>query len=181
MTLEYGSCPNACAARTAVTAVIDSSGVHCRQCRDGAVLGAPHYFVYPTLYMYLVAIGWPVFIAGLVGLSVLGWRLPRAGLSLLAFPLIYFATASQGNTVLFRYMLPVVPFLCLGAAFLVSIAAGRLRDGRATAVVSIAAVVALAAPSAIAVVRVDRLLARSDSRLIVRACPEFDVYSRRTN
>lgn len=135
---------------------------------DGEVLAVHHAAWRYLSFMLPAAMGWPLFLGGVAGMAALGWRRPRGGVAFLVFPLVYFATASRGATVLFRYMLPVVPFLCVGAAFLLSTVVRWLPRAR-TGPVMAAAALACAAPSAIAVVRLDTLLAKPDNRLIVRA------------
>ena len=134
---------------------------------DGQVLAVSNApWVYAS-FMLPAAVGWPIFVTGIAGLALLAWQKPRLGIAFVLFPAIYFVTASRGMTVLARYMLPVIPFLCIGAAYAVRLAVEPFRDRRLMAGVGTAAVVGLLLPSAIPVVRLDALLARPDNRLIV--------------
>jgi len=116
------------------------------------------------------ALGWPVYlcsVAGVAGLLVTRFR--RSAI-LLSFPIAYYVVAGEGMTVFARYMIPVLPFLAIAAAWAVvtmvraAVPAGRTRMRHA---VLTASVVALIAPSAARVVAVDRLLTRTDNRVLV--------------
>ena len=116
-------------------------------------------------------LGWPLLGAGITGLVWVLVARPRHGLILLSFPLAYYLVIGSGYTVFARYILPVVPFLCLAAAFAVNQLAFRVahllrRPTLATAVAYGLAVVILG-PSAVSVVRFNLLLARTDSRVLV--------------
>jgi len=117
------------------------------------------------------ALGWPLYAAGLggvVGLLVTRWR---QAIVLLAFPLAYFAVTGSGYRVFARDSLPNVPFLCIAAAWLIST---LVRATVATASLQRTAVawtigalaVALVAPSALDVWRLDRIFVRDDTRVV---------------
>jgi hypothetical protein len=109
-------------------------------------------------------------LAGILGLVWLIVKDLRKGTLLALFPIAYYVVLGSGQTVFARYILPVVPFLCLSAAFAVR-ELGRHVAGRInrpmwtpTIVAAIAAIVI--APSAWSLWQFDRLLARTDSRLV---------------
>src|SRR5262249_38402338 len=85
------------------------------------------------------------------------------------FPACYFVMIGAGQTAFARHILPTLPFLCTGAAFLVTEAARALGGVKpvsirtTTAAGLFAFVVAL--PSAWAAIQTDRLLARTDNRM----------------
>jgi len=115
-------------------------------------------------------LGLPLLVAGLTGLLLLLWKRPREGLMVSLFPVAYYAAIGSGYTVFARYILPVVPFLCLTAAFAV-VTAGRSVvswSSRPTLAPMTTWGLALlvVAPSAWSVVQFDRLLARTDSRVL---------------
>ena len=115
-------------------------------------------------------LGLPLLVAGLTGLLLLLWKQPREGVMVALFPVAYYAIIGSGYTVFARYILPVVPFLCLTAAFAV-VNAGRslaARSSRPTLAPMTTWGLALlvVAPSAWSVVQFDRLLARTDSRVL---------------
>jgi hypothetical protein len=114
-------------------------------------------------------VGWPVLAAGVIGmawLAVTDWR--RAAL-VFSFPVVYFAVIGSGHTAFIRYVTPLVPFLCIGAAVVVDYA---LHAGGATtwtdrrrAWATLGVVLVMALPSTMTVVRFDRLLTRVDTRV----------------
>ncbi len=115
------------------------------------------------------ALGWPLFVVGLAGaLSLLVARFRDAG-AVFAFPVVYYLIAGRGYGVFARYILPMLPFLCIGAAWTVVEAARALtrRGGEGVRRAAIAAMtIAIVAPSAYKIVLLDRLLSRTDNRTI---------------
>ena len=95
------------------------------------------------------------------------WREPRRGVLVALFPIAYYLLIGSGRTVFARYILPVVPFLCLSAGYAVSCAAAWMTRsmGRPSWRVATTWVMALAVvwPSLRSVVAFDRLLAQEDS------------------
>jgi hypothetical protein len=116
------------------------------------------------------ALGWPLYVSGAIGA---GWLLAtrlRQSAVVLAFPLAYYLVAGSGYTVFARYMIPLLPFLCLTAAWLVVTVVRAAVPASAPAVRRVAIAVAavlVVAPSTLKVVQIDRLLARTDNRVIV--------------
>jgi len=60
-----------------------------------------------------------LFVAGLVGLGGIVWRKWRVGLVTIIFPLAYFAPVSRFVVRFARNMVPLLPFLAIGAGWLV--------------------------------------------------------------
>ncbi|MEO8681386.1 MAG: glycosyltransferase family 39 protein [Vicinamibacterales bacterium] len=83
---------------------------------------------------------------------------PRDGVMVAIFPITYYLVIGSGYTTFARYILPVVPFLALGAALIVS------QVKRPALMWAIALIII--APSAWSVFQFDRLLARTDSRVL---------------
>jgi len=115
-------------------------------------------------------LGVPLLAASLWGLVYLILREPGKGLLIASFPVPYFALLGGGYTVFARYMIPIVPFLCLTAAYaVVKLALLTVeRAGRpawANAMLSVLACLALV-PSVDSVIDFDRLIGRTDNRLI---------------
>ena len=115
-------------------------------------------------------LGLPLLVAGLVGLFLLAWKQPAKGVVVALFPVAYWALVGSGATVFARYILPVVPFLCLTAAYAVTelsrtmtALSGRPKWSHA---ISSALALLVVAPSAWSVVQFDRLLSRTDSRVL---------------
>jgi hypothetical protein len=123
------------------------------------------------------ALGWPLYLAGVAGtagLLVMRWR---ASAVVLAFPLAYFVVAGSGYRVFARDMLPVLPFLCITAAWLLvsavrAIVPASRSEARAWA--TVAAALAIIAVPARNVLLLDRILTRADNRVVVaRALPQI--------
>jgi len=112
-------------------------------------------------------VGWPMLISALAGMVWMAARHPGTALVLGSFPLAYYVVAGAGYNVFVRYMIPVVPFLCIFAGYFVASMASalgrtmRLRPAWVAAVVGLA----VAALPAWNVVRFDRLLMQEDSRI----------------
>lgn len=115
-------------------------------------------------------VGEPLLVAGIAGLVLAARVLGRRAWVLLAFPVAWYAAMGRGETAFFRYVLPVVPFLCIGAGVLLEAVAARAGRG-------VAALVAmgLAAPTAWSSVQADRLMAAGDTRDAMGAWIEANV------
>jgi hypothetical protein len=113
-------------------------------------------------------VGWPLFVAGLIGMVWMLATRPRQAAIIFAFPIVYYFVAGRGYTVFVRYMVPIVPFLCLGAgALITTMYAGIERRHRTLARVVAAGLLAFCAgPTALKAVEFDRLLSRTDSRVL---------------
>jgi 4-amino-4-deoxy-L-arabinose transferase-like glycosyltransferase len=99
------------------------------------------------------ALGWPMLLAAIVGLVPLATRHRRAAAVLGTFIVVLYASLGPGHTVFFRYVLPLVPVLCVSAAVAV----------RWTRVPLLALLVA--APALVTSVWSDIMLARPDTRV----------------
>jgi 4-amino-4-deoxy-L-arabinose transferase-like glycosyltransferase len=117
-----------------------------------------------------VAFGWPVYLAGLAGTAGLLTRRLRQSAVLLSFPCAYYIVAGSGHSVFARYMIPVLPFLAIAAAWCVvtiaRLVTSNLRASTQGWAIATAVVLAIA-PAAGRVVLIDRLLARTDNRVVV--------------
>ncbi len=105
------------------------------------------------------ALGWPLFVVGATALVLSLIANPRLSLVLFSFPVLYFIAIGRGHTAFYRYMLPVLPFLCIAAGAFLEAAHHKL--GR-TAALLIAGI--LAAPTAYRAVQADRLFLAGDTR-----------------
>ncbi len=140
----------------------------------GVVLGRGWVVHLTTTLRY--GIGVPMLLAAVGGLVWLTVRDARKGLLVAAFPLVYFLVLGSGYTVFTRYMTPIVPFLCLAAGYAVT-EAGRwvgtrsgLAIGPRLAVWTTAALVV--APAAWSTIQFDRLISRTDNRLVAASWVE---------
>jgi 4-amino-4-deoxy-L-arabinose transferase-like glycosyltransferase len=113
-------------------------------------------------------VGVPTFVAAIVGLVPIARYYRRHGVILAGFALPFYAAIGSGRTVFFRYVLPLVPILCLLAAVAIRHAsqwlASRTRLSQPAALAVLTA--AIAAPALVNAVWFDVLLARTDSRVI---------------
>jgi hypothetical protein len=107
-------------------------------------------------------------VPGGAGLAHLLLRRPRQGLLLALFPVAYFAIIGSGRTAFARYIVPVVPFVCLAAAYLLGVIARWVAarvpavGGAPAVAVSLTAIVI--APSAWSTWQFLDRLERDDSR-----------------
>lgn len=124
------------------------------------------------------ALGWPLYVASLVGIVGLGaeavTRQRRRVAVFLAFPLAYYLYAGQSYSVFARYIEPVIPFLCLAAAWTVATGVRLVARSEADAPASRSPSIAIAVtallfvtPTAWSTIQLDRLLSRTDNRVIV--------------
>ena len=117
-----------------------------------------------------LGLGWTLCFAALVGILFLIKVDLKQSAILLAFPLIYYLIFGEGYTVMVRYMVPIVPLICIMAAVGVVFASNKLevflslQSLKNVAPLALAALVIL--QSAHAVIQVDRLLATRDNRLV---------------
>ncbi|HEY0873627.1 MAG TPA: glycosyltransferase family 39 protein [Vicinamibacterales bacterium] len=148
----------------------------------GIVLGRGWWYHATTSLPY--GVGPPVFVAAIAGL-VPFVRHYRAGAAILgAFAVPFYVVVGSGYTVFFRYMLPLVPMVCILAA----IAVVRLADWTTRRVairrevVCAALLVLTLGPSLVQSAWFDLVLARTDTRveagrwLAARIQPDQSLY-----
>jgi len=134
-------------------------------------------WLYHLTFSLRYGMGIPLLGAGLVGAALLLWMEPRTGLLLLSFPIAYYVVAGSIRLLFVRYAMPIVPFLCVSAAFLVCetarwIAARtslRGDPGRPLLSGALAAAIALLVvwSSAARVWAFDRVMSTTDNRVVV--------------
>lgn len=125
------------------------------------------------------AIGWPMFLAGAAGIFGALLARFRSAAVVFAFPLAYYLVAGAGYGVFARYIVPVIPFLCLAAAWLIVTCVRAIAQRMAIAYpVGVIAALGLlvVAPTAYKSLRLDYLLTRTDNRVVV-ARTVIDVVS----
>jgi hypothetical protein len=125
-------------------------------------------WIYHFRFSLVHGMGWPLLVASIAGIPLMARRNPVAALLLVSFPVAYYIVAGASANVFVRYMIPVLPFLCLFAATFVDAAAAAIA--RAVNVrkpiVAGAAAAAILAPSAWSVVQFDRIVGEKDSRVV---------------
>lgn len=140
----------------------------------GLGLGWVHHIRFSLRY----GIGIPLLIAGAAGMVLLLIKQPGVGLVLLSFPLLYYGVAGSIRNLFFRYIIPIVPFLCLTAAFAIErltsfavdrwarTASARTQQLRVAAAAA-AIAVGVAAPSMWSIWQFDRVISNTDNRVLV--------------
>jgi len=138
-------------------------------------IGTPHGIdlgpggIYHLVFSLRYGLGLPLLTAGLAGGVWLLQRDWRKAVLLATFPAVYYLVLVPTRSVFVRYAIPLVPFLCISAAFATVEAARAIHERRAVSVQAAALLLALlvVAPSAAAVGQLDRLFAARDSRLLL--------------
>ena len=87
-----------------VAGYLDAGHVH-----NGQVYAAPHAAWHYLSFILPAAVGWPVYVLGILGLGLLLRQNLRLGVACLLFPMLYFLTASRGMTVFARLHNPRPP------------------------------------------------------------------------
>jgi hypothetical protein len=127
---------------------------------------------YFGLVVLPAGVGWPMLLAGVAGVLLLATTRARRSLVIVVFPVAYYLFAGHGYAVFARYILPVVPFVCIAAAwFVVSTVRWVIPTSKPLArgiLISTLALL-LATPTARQSMQIDRLLSMKDNRLIVAA------------
>jgi 4-amino-4-deoxy-L-arabinose transferase-like glycosyltransferase len=110
-------------------------------------------------------LGWPLFLAAVLG-TLRALRLRRqADLVLLSFCLPFFVLISSVRITFPRYVLPLLPVFVVFAADVVVSLLDRVSPGRARFLVGAVATAVLVAPTLSSSIAFDRIAARSDTRL----------------
>ena len=128
-------------------------------------------WVYQLTTSLRYGVGWPLLAAAAVGTLVAARRQGPALAVVAAFVVPYYALAGESRLLFVRYVMPLVPFVCLAAAVAtaaVAPAVARFRPGLASGLTALLAL-AIATPTIASTVGFDRLLARRDSRSIAAA------------
>jgi len=137
-----------------------------------AALAGPAWAVHLTSSLRF-GLGVPMLVAGIGGVALYCWRDRRAGVLFALLPCVYFAIIGIGQTAFARHIIPTLPFLCLGAAYFTTEATRtigrRVAQAPSALVLGWSMAVIVAAPSAWSAVQTDRLLSRTDSRVLAAA------------
>lgn len=126
---------------------------------------------YHLRYSLLLGMGWPVFVASLLGIVIMVRRHRPLALVTLSFVFVYYLTIGRSPVRYVRYVVPLIPFFSLCAACFVERsvrALSRLIRGWEEALLLLMSVL-LPIPSLLSIIHVNRLLSTPDSRLIASA------------
>jgi dolichyl-phosphate-mannose-protein mannosyltransferase len=135
----------------------------------GGHVVAARGWTYHALFTLRYGVGIPLMLCAIAGAVWLAVERPCAAALVLVFPASYYAVVGSGQTVFARYMLPVVPFICLTAAVCVDriAAAGeRLGNRHARDLILAAAAATIVFPTLMQSIAFDRLMERTDSRVL---------------
>ncbi|UCE24316.1 MAG: glycosyltransferase family 39 protein [Candidatus Zixiibacteriota bacterium] len=124
---------------------------------------------YHLSFSLYYGVGWPLLLAALAGIVLLAQSDFRKAVVLCIFPLLYYLWVGKGYTVFVRYIIPVIPFLCVLSAVTVTRLNRYIFDRRSSGIALTATVVLVAVvmtPSVYRLVRFNDLLTHTDSRLM---------------
>ena len=123
---------------------------------------------YHLTYSLPYGLGIPTFAAAIAGIPFTIYRYPRHAFVLWTFAVAFYASIGSGQTVFFRYILPLLPVLCLSAAVFVVEVASRIaaRAHIAPAAATIGLALLVAGPAFVNSLWFDILLSRTDSRVL---------------
>ncbi len=110
------------------------------------------------------SLGWGVTLLFMLGILYLLWRRRREDILILIFPLLLYAVIGQMNYKAMRHLLPLVPFLLLIAAELLSAAAERMKSKRNLLIFNVIVIAAAIAPQLCKSLRYDLALYQVDTR-----------------
>ncbi len=108
-------------------------------------------------------LGWPLLAASLMGLLLMARRRTNRDLALLCGLLSYYLVAGSGKSVYLRYMIPMVPLLCVAAGVWLAAVTQTIRPA-VRSYVLLGAGLLIALPTAFSCVRHNQLLSGPDTR-----------------
>lgn len=140
--------------------------MHLSQGHEGVNLGPG--WIYHATHSLPYGAGVPVFAAALAGLVPMTRHYGRHACVLGGFFAAFYVVFGSGLTVFFRYILPLIPLVCLLAAVALRHGAGWLasRTGLPSRAVLLLLVAIVGGPGLVNSARLDARLARTDSRVL---------------
>jgi len=124
---------------------------------------------------FAASLGWGVTLLFIAGLLWMLWRHRREDLLVLIFPLALYAVIGQMNYKAMRHLLPLVPFLLLIAAELLSCCAARQSKKRNRLIFNIVIVSLAVVPQFVKSLRYDLALYQTDTRTRMKDVIEATV------
>jgi 4-amino-4-deoxy-L-arabinose transferase-like glycosyltransferase len=126
-----------------------------------------------------VGIGPAILVASVLGLGVMVFRRRREMALLASFPLVYLAFFLMGSSLFYaRFAIPMLPFIALFAGYAVVYAAHAARvvvPRWGVAIIAVAIIALMVAPSVVLDVRHDSLLRAEDTRLLLGRWVEQNI------
>lgn len=124
---------------------------------------------YHLKFSLFLGLGWSLFFLSLVGIFVLMKKDIRKALILFSFPLCYYVLMGRGHSVFVRYVIPLIPFLCITAGLFITAISAKIlfkfKKYKYLLMWSLAIFAVL--PSVNNIINFDKLLTKKDNRLIV--------------
>ncbi len=122
------------------------------------------YYLFQSLG---IGMGAPLLFCAAAGMVLLLYKPNLRGLFFLSFPLVYFLIAGSSSIRTSRYIIPVVPFACIAAAYFLSWTTGKIFRQKKTAawIACMAIGMMVVWPSMLHSLQFDRLSASSDTRV----------------
>jgi len=138
---------------------------------DGHGMDLGKGWLYHARFSLPLSLGWPLFILSIIGLIDWAWRGTHTGRALVIGLLCYYGVSGSGKLVFLRYVLPLIPLLCLAAAALLE----RLGRRFLTRGMVWAIAVIIVSPTAYASWQHSSLLAQKDTRVLAAEWVEENV------
>jgi len=125
-------------------------------------------WIYHLMFTLRYGLGTPLLVASIAGMPILAMTSWRKAALVCSFPILYYLLLGRGTTVFVRYMIPIVPFLCITAAVSVMALTNRLspRSRNTGGLIAAAIAVLIALPSIQRVMAFDSLLTETDTRVL---------------
>ncbi len=132
-------------------------------------LGWWHHF----RYSLVEGVGWPLALAGMMGAALSLLRRDRRALIAVSFPIVFFISLSFFSQPHERYVLPVVPFVCIYAAWLFEDLCQKMPTRRL--MIGVITTIFIILPNIAKDVRLDRLASRLDTRSLAKSWIELNI------
>lgn len=124
---------------------------------------------YHLRYTLPYGTGWLIFLSSFVGVVIYAKKDCVRALILYLFPVIFYVVTGKGYTVFVRYMIPMIPFICIASAscvtFITTILTKALRNTKILPVIVVFIAVFTALPSIYHVLLFDNMISTPDNRL----------------
>ncbi|MGB3478371.1 MAG: glycosyltransferase family 39 protein [bacterium] len=133
---------------------------------------------YHLKFSLFFGLGWSLLFSSLLGFLLLIKVNIRKFIILCSFPCIYYILTGKGYTVFLRYIIPVIPFLCITSAFLIGHVSDKLFKSlkpRLNYGITYLLAVLIITPSAYSITRFNSLLTKQDNRLTTKKWIEMNI------
>jgi 4-amino-4-deoxy-L-arabinose transferase-like glycosyltransferase len=174
--------PYALLDRPAFLAEVDAQRQTAAGLRHGTVLDPAREvigergWIHHATFSLRYGMGMPLLVAGLMGATWVIWQGPLVAWLVLSFPLAFYVAMGGSQLVYPRWVVPLVPFLCLTAAVAIdrlavllgALLARLIRASASMTVIKIVVAgltVLIVAPSGARAVAFDQLVSRADTRV----------------